>query len=812
MKREKKEKLSNNIQVGVLSKQSLIKDKVFLSLFRGIIVFFGVYGSIGTYLSGFSISYDRSVVIIILAIISFYMGFVYYNKWTENIGYLLLLAMFAVSAIWMKAYLESGFAALLNDTIQILSQTYDLPAVRMFLENVEDRYTSITVCIIFLGIFMEIICNIIIARFMSFYGMMFMMMPFVGTVFFFERTVNKKYIFMDMLALLIIIVLRQGENYKNKKSWFRYLNLKKKKTDIVKFRIQSGITLLQIGVWLSLLMVLFWGIMSTFDMKKEFKITTDLKEQSNDTIRTILMVGLPAYLAGDYGGGGVSGGNLKGVASVNPDYEVDLKVTFVPYTTDSIYLKAFEGLNYTGKKWTSYVEGEYPFLDISSEKMRNKESSILEKAYEKQKNNNALKTKMRIENMSANDMFTYFPYYSYIKESNRIIFGENDRVVGSFYIGDSYTLTYYPYVEQIEAEGEDKTLEERYAKYVTEHYLQIPEKNKQVLVSICASIGREGTEEEKIERVVNYLTQEYSYSKKPGAVPKGEDFVNYFLEKRKKGFCMHFASAATLLLREMGIPSRYIEGYVIPYSYVMDGEILENENYDNWMQGKNPLGKTAVVQVDVDDSLAHAWVEVYQKGFGWRKVEVTPADYGEDQDEENFWSNLSNALKLENKNEATKQAGVSGIAVAVKIAAKILIILLCITVISWCSYRLIWKIFFQKIKSYYQKKRNGYNQNIAIKYDTFCKTLAYFINDEEVAFKEPKEVLEIFEKQCETLQIKNYDSNLQEVARMIEKALYSPHMLSEEEYERCSVVLVEWMKNYKKQQGIWKRMKNVFHV
>ena len=65
---------------------------------------------------------------------------------------------------------------------------------------------------------------------------------------------------------------------------------------------------------------------------------------------------------------------------------------------------------------------------------------------------------------------------------------------------------------------------------------------------------------------------------------------------------MHYASAATLMLRAMGIPARYVTGYVadVPSSG----------------------------HVNVPDSAAHAWVEVYIPGYGWEPVEVTPAYAG----------------------------------------------------------------------------------------------------------------------------------------------------------------------------------------
>lgn len=71
----------------------------------------------------------------------------------------------------------------------------------------------------------------------------------------------------------------------------------------------------------------------------------------------------------------------------------------------------------------------------------------------------------------------------------------------------------------------------------------------------------------------------------------------HFLTQSRQGYCVHFASAAAVMLRALDIPARYVSGYV------------------------------AVVQggrADVPDSAAHAWVEYYLDGFGWLPLEATP--------------------------------------------------------------------------------------------------------------------------------------------------------------------------------------------
>lgn len=99
-------------------------------------------------------------------------------------------------------------------------------------------------------------------------------------------------------------------------------------------------------------------------------------------------------------------------------------------------------------------------------------------------------------------------------------------------------------------------------------------------------------------RVTQYLSQTVRYDQQTPVTPKGEDFVTYFLTQSRQGYCLHYASAATLMLRAMGIPTRFVSGYM---AYV-------------------PYEGAAVA---VPDSNAHAWVEIYLDGYGWYPVDVT---------------------------------------------------------------------------------------------------------------------------------------------------------------------------------------------
>ncbi len=106
------------------------------------------------------------------------------------------------------------------------------------------------------------------------------------------------------------------------------------------------------------------------------------------------------------------------------------------------------------------------------------------------------------------------------------------------------------------------------------------------------------------ESVRSVLFRSMDYNMKLDALPQGVDAIDYFLSESREGYCVHFATAAALLLREMGIPARYVSGYA-----------ARREDFR-----KTASGYVASVK----DSSAHAWIELYMGGLGWVPMDVTP--------------------------------------------------------------------------------------------------------------------------------------------------------------------------------------------
>jgi protein-glutamine gamma-glutamyltransferase len=98
-----------------------------------------------------------------------------------------------------------------------------------------------------------------------------------------------------------------------------------------------------------------------------------------------------------------------------------------------------------------------------------------------------------------------------------------------------------------------------------------------------------------------YLSQPFRYTTKPGLLP-GPHPVDAFLFDTRTGFCEHFASGFTALMRAAGVPARIVLGY----------------QGGDWVPQVGGGG-----YLDVRQSDAHAWSEVWLADQGWVMVDPT---------------------------------------------------------------------------------------------------------------------------------------------------------------------------------------------
>ena len=142
-----------------------------------------------------------------------------------------------------------------------------------------------------------------------------------------------------------------------------------------------------------------------------------------------------------------------------------------------------------------------------------------------------------------------------------------------------------------------------YPAHIRQKYLQLPSNLPQRVRDKARQVaGDKLTAYDKAETIESWLRTTYRYSTVVKTPPAGRDPVDYFLFDLKEDFCEYFASSMVVLLREIGVPARLVEGYTT-------GSFDPN------------LGKYVVREQN-----AHAWVEVYFAGYGWIEFEPTPSE------------------------------------------------------------------------------------------------------------------------------------------------------------------------------------------
>ena len=143
---------------------------------------------------------------------------------------------------------------------------------------------------------------------------------------------------------------------------------------------------------------------------------------------------------------------------------------------------------------------------------------------------------------------------------------------------------------------------------IRQQYLYLPESTRQWAKEMTSPlISREMSRTEMANAIAAFVRSSARYDLNTRKMPDDRaDFAKWFLQESDTGYCVHFATAAAVLLRASGIPARYVTGYMTQVE----------------------AGKT----VTVTAADAHAWVEYYEPVLDmWIVLEATPADSTPDE-------------------------------------------------------------------------------------------------------------------------------------------------------------------------------------
>lgn len=139
-----------------------------------------------------------------------------------------------------------------------------------------------------------------------------------------------------------------------------------------------------------------------------------------------------------------------------------------------------------------------------------------------------------------------------------------------------------------------------YPEAIRDAYLQLPALDPRIPQLALQAVEKEKNPYDKAAAIEQYLRKNYGYTLDLTG-PEPASPLPYFLFERRAGHCEYFASAMVIMLRTLGIPARYITGF-LPGQY-------------------NDVGGDYIVRA----SDAHSWVEAYFPKYGWVAFDPTPA-------------------------------------------------------------------------------------------------------------------------------------------------------------------------------------------
>ncbi len=733
-------------------------------LLRGLLIFLAAYGTVWGLVSSFDLGYGRGKVFVWILIMSIFSASIYYNRFTFYAGYIVMFISFFVFSVAMYSYINSGFQAFMNELNEAYVDYFSLPALRVSDEIISDRSVSVPIMAIFLGWVYCIMLNVTISSYMN--PVLTFVITFLPlqTAFYIDR--YPPYLCMTMLIMCyasVLVLSRAGYyalpyRYKKYESFSRR-RTKKGSEDSYILSAKGMLSVFSVSLILSLVFFVISGI-AFGDSYSTRYVSNRLKNKTDDYVEALVMNGLTSLFNRYAATGGLAEGRLGGIGSVAPDYETDLVITYIPESTDTIYLRAFVGNIYQKDRFFEDKNTDFP---VDSEPFHIEESDEIRI--------------MQIENVDAGEGYYYKPYHTLDVD------GDSEGV---------YTVSYIPDPMGVSYPMDDAEMYD-YSLFVFSNYLYIPEnlygtlgdtvKKADMLVSEWGSEGILLS----CYKLQSYFAENYRYSLTPGRTPLGADVIEYFLTNQDRGYCMHFASSATLLLRYVGVPARYCEGYVIQASDLENGIIVSEED-----------GKTTV-EVEITDASAHAWVEVYIPNYGWIPYEMTPPSFGEEDGVPmngliGILSGLFTSAQRDDANGATADNGASDktygtferIVESLEFLVRPIGYSLAVVILILLAIPLIKRfITLCRIMSY--RRRGKYSEAVLVRYRSYTADLI----KKKLITSSNADSISVAEELCGNYDRQEIRDKINAVADIVREAAFSGREISAGDYDKAVLYMKE---------------------
>ena len=600
-----------------------------------MMVFLGVASAITCTAAGLELVYDRMLFLIFIFIgsILFYALFsvletIRYGK-LYGIGG--LLVFYIAIAIRFGEELGKGIITVINSFLKSFMNFTGTTITLLTYENNDINVKfSTTLVMVIVGVLMVAIISAFFYRRRKSSVFLICTVPFMIVPLF----VGRVGYFIDVFIYLVILI--------------SIIGTRQLKTNSADRKLRQKLSLILIGIGL------ISGLIS-YIIVPPSKYERN-KEKLLETKNTILSLAswdvdeIFEWISAYFGDSPIDYGKVGNKAQITHSGKTLLKLSGDVNMNYGLYLKSYVANVYENNKWHSNkkdAEYKQDLATLNSLK-------ITPDLYHVQlRNDIGDNEKSGMENLWAmgklhvrNIAFGFGKYAIPVLPTTGFLTGDNgelkSRIPGIEYDEEYYTAYPYAIRRMLITPSEDlvdpvfwTTYEEKMSAleaFAKKYYLQVPDDLKGVCDDFRSQYDAVIKQYEEgecdisdvLRAVKSYISEGTVYTEAPGKTPSGRDTVEYFLNESKKGYCTYYATAAAMLLRGIGIPTRYVEGL-----YISPEELKKGE------------GK----EVIVPDYDAHAWVEVYDRRYGFVTMEVTPGhgeQYGNDENNDGGYNDGSN--------------------------------------------------------------------------------------------------------------------------------------------------------------------------
>ncbi len=599
---------------------------IILELSQVLLVFFGVYSAIMCAALSLSVPVNQPVTAVVLLGASF----LFYGLFTvlETFPHGKLYGMLGISVFALivmlrfRSVVQKGLVTIINTYLKEFMNYTQGTVTLVSNKGFQQETASVEYCSTLVIIVVAVYLTALISG--CFYRKRRSAVYVLSTVGFFviPLTVGKIGYFSNVVVYLFITVAVIGTRF------LRYDTTDKR------MRQKLSLVLVSVGIVASAVTYLF------LSPQRYSNHLNDIVEIRNSALsittweRDDIMTWVRGYLSGD----AIDYGRVGRHSQVNRTGKTLLKIKGDFDITHGLYLKGYTGAEYSQNRWRQIKDEQYQqqwdALSSNGLSLDNWHVTLRNQIGDSQTTGNEKlwsTGKITVKNLAfgfGNYVVPYFPTVTFSNEGGR----STVLVPGVQYEAEYYPVLYselkkglvgnkYKLAENdfwVRSQGNREKLLEFARKY----YVKVPEETAGVIEEYKSYLNSQDGLLDKwndgsaslyriIEETRNFIMNDTEYTLSPGKTPKDEDSVVYFLKENKKGYCVHYATAAAVLLRGIGIPTRYIEGLYVSKEQLAD------------VLGTN-------TELEVTDEDIHAWVEVYQENYGFVPMEFTPGRGDED--------------------------------------------------------------------------------------------------------------------------------------------------------------------------------------